>query len=266
MELIVIEEDSNFVHCVVILRKKGISFKDFFNIERFSNLKRITNDDSVLSCKEESAKRKIYNGFTLERVIQIKCLWFPVLLKELESSSLYRQLFIRNFKNVSKLKHYKNNLELFVRLDCQIWQTLDYSWEYRCSYLLQERSHLDSVMSWLSTLGGAFSALGDFDPAFAERASVTSYKQMLIACHLGDLNLIARCWLYCSLALIQKKKFKKASRVIQYVFNWAKQESEGKVDHRIFNMCYGIWAKLKYEHALHHSFEKKNALLHSKAQ
>lgn len=211
MKLIVTEEDSNQVHCVVLLRKTGISFKDFYyDNEKFSDLKTllIANDDNILSCREESVKRKNYNGFALDWIIQIKYLWFAVLLKELENSSLYRKLFIRNFKNVSKLKHYKKNLELFVRLDCQILQTLDYGWECRCSYLLQERSHLASVMSWLSTLGGAFSALGDFDPAFADRASVTSYKQMLIACRLGDLNLIARCWLYCSLALIQKKKYK----------------------------------------------------------
>ena len=62
---------------------------------------------------------------------------------------------------------------------------------------------------------------------------------------LGDENTVTRCILYYGLSLVQRGYFKQARKVIENQYNLAKKRS--CVDSRIFNMCHGIWAKLKYK-------------------
>ncbi|KAG5897845.1 hypothetical protein JTB14_011843 [Gonioctena quinquepunctata] len=114
--------------------------------------------------------------------------------------------------------------------------------------MVRERCELDNTLSWLSTLGGAFSALGDYFPNCAHTAGKISFHQLNLAHRLGDPNIAARCRLYSSLSLIQQKRFKLAEAIILREYHNAKSASI--VDKRLLNMCKGIWSKLQYEHQL----------------
>lgn len=102
------------------------------------------------------------------------------------------------------------------------------------------------MMSWLSTLGGAFSALGDYFEDRAEIARKISIQQMKLAFRLEDPGLIARCLLYFSIALIQKGNFRVAQRIIKTQYEFATASN----DLRLTKMCLGIHSKLKYTHKM----------------
>ncbi|KOC69301.1 Uncharacterized protein F58A4.6 [Habropoda laboriosa] len=121
-------------------------------------------------------------------------------------------------------------------------QFLDYKWNERIIKIVMERREADHAMSWLSTLGGAFSALGEEFYHCAEKAGQISVKQFQLALCLGDPLLVARCKLYAALSLIQQDQFKIPRKIIRNIYKFS-------IDHndiRLQNMCQGIWAKLKY--------------------
>ncbi|CAK9796503.1 Uncharacterized protein F58A4.6 [Anthophora plagiata] len=138
----------------------------------------------------------------------------------------------------------KENLEvILMKLRTPKKQFLDYKWNERVAQIIMERRETDHAMCWLSTLGGAFSALGEEFRHCAEMAGKISIKQFQLAVNLGDPLLVARCKLYAALSLIQQDKFNKISRkIVRNVYKF----SIDQTDVRLQNMCQGIWAKLKY--------------------
>lgn len=186
-------------------------------------------------------------------------LHFCVFLKEIQISSFYRISFLQKcnmlFKNEfaqssNSMKNENSNRIIIWELDDNICQIIDTSWCHRMNHCALERQHLDYLMSWLSTLGGACSALGDYSPGFALKAGAISVKQMELAIQLGDPTLIARCRLYASISFIQQNKYKMAVKIIKDVYGWVKSLPESCVDQRILRMCQGIWTKLRHEYTL----------------
>lgn len=59
--------------------------------------------------------------------------------------------------------------------------------------MVKERCEVDHAFSWLSTLGGAFSALGDYFENCAETAGKISIQQLQLAFRLGRFYLNC-CW------------------------------------------------------------------------
>lgn len=116
---------------------------------------------------------------------------------------------------------------------------------YRTTNLAWERLELDHCLSWLSTLGGAFSALGDYFTNCALIAGKISFHQLKLAMRLGDPTVASRCKLYLSLSLIQRGYFQLAKKIIYEEYQKAKNAVV--IDTRLVKMCQGIWAKLKYE-------------------
>lgn len=104
----------------------------------------------------------------------------------------------------------------------------------------------DHMFSWLSTLGGAFSALGDYYEDRAAIAGKISIQQMRLANRLGDPCLISRCYLFFSISLMQRKKLKLAQFIIRKQYEFALQNH----DYRLWKMCLGIWSKLQYTHMI----------------
>ena len=149
--------------------------------------------------------------------------------------------------------------------------------------LVNEKAELDHIMSCLSTLGGAFSSLGDqflhcvskwlnwqlcllkltvLSIFQAEIAGKISAQQFKIALKLGDPMTLLRCQLYYSISLIQCGRVKLSRDIIKSVYVKAKSVPEDHQDKRIISMCLGIWAKLKYcwKRGLTGSFPKENKL------
>ncbi|XP_051153438.1 uncharacterized protein F58A4.6 isoform X2 [Leptopilina boulardi] len=121
---------------------------------------------------------------------------------------------------------------------------IDYAWNERITQMTAEKREIEHAMSWLSTLGGAFSALGEEIPYCAEVAGKISLKQFKLAYRLGDPLLVARCKLYAALSLIQRGNLKQPKQMLKAIFQFAVNQK----DVRLQNMCNGVWAKLKYYH------------------
>jgi hypothetical protein len=121
--------------------------------------------------------------------------------------------------------------------------------------MVRERCELDHALSWLSTLGGAFSALGDYFSNCAQIAGKISVNQLKLALRLDDPTIASRCRLYFSLSLIQQHRFKLARYIVYEEYKAANESTVA--DERLVRMCKGIWAKLQYEYNMHRS-RKKN--------
>jgi len=111
-------------------------------------------------------------------------------------------------------------------------------------YLVYEHLELEYMMSWFSTLGGAFSALGDYFNRSADIAGRISMQQLKLAFRLGDPNIVSRCLLYLSISLIQKHNFKASKLIIRRQYRYAIATN----DTRLMKMSLGIWSKLQWTH------------------
>ncbi|KAL3271259.1 hypothetical protein HHI36_021750 [Cryptolaemus montrouzieri] len=207
-------------------------------------------DNSVITKYEMSSNEKTDIAIKERFRIPLEGPFVHYLLKELKRSEHYRSKFIKNMQNYLKDK---SCLEIYLQPATK--DLLDYSWNDRVYVMVREKSELDHALSWLSTLGGAFSALGDYFEKCAETAAKISINQLKLAIRLGDPQIAARCRLYFALSLIQRKRFKLAREIIYREYN------EGLnavvVDIRLLRMCKGIWAKLQYEHSLYVEQSKK---------
>ena len=194
------------------------------NLSRYLN--KIKSNTSILSLRNNGfynfkintkAKKNLFLRMTF-----IDGLYLSVVLKELQASSLYRKSVINQWNGISKSKIVcKNNSSicdtndrinlLFCCMLDNAQNLIDFSWNSKLCREIIDQIHMDTLMSWLSTLGGACSALGDYSTDFAERAEKISFEQLKIATKLGDPSITSRCRLYASIALIQKQLFKVCS-------------------------------------------------------
>lgn len=74
-------------------------------------------------------------------------------LNELKVSQNYRKIVIRNIK--------LNGNGILIQIKPPKKEVLDYEWNYKILQLVWEAAEFDNLFSWMSTLGGAFSSLGD---------------------------------------------------------------------------------------------------------
>lgn len=81
---------------------------------------------------------------------------------------------------------------------------IDHNWCKKILELVSNKARLKESFSWLSTVGGGFSALGERDSNFSMRAGALSLGQQLrLAELLGDERLKVMCHLFAALASIQ---------------------------------------------------------------
>lgn len=82
--------------------------------------------------------------------------------------------------------------------------SIDHAWSRRILELVGNKSKLLESFSWLSTVGGGYSALGESDQKFSSRAGALSLGQQLkLADLLGDERLRVMCHLFAALAALQ---------------------------------------------------------------
>lgn len=116
-------------------------------------------------------------------------------------------------------------------------------------HTLWERIELEDAMHWLSTLGGAYSNLGEHSMSFAHRACDNAIRQMKIALKSDDPFVIYRCWLYIAMSLMQQGKLSKSRKIIEMVyrnFSTLDKMNRRTEDDKILKMCLGIWARLMH--------------------
>ncbi|XP_001601679.2 uncharacterized protein LOC100117440 [Nasonia vitripennis] len=134
------------------------------------------------------------------------------------------------------------NFVILIKLRTPKYQYLDYGWNERITQMVMERHEIDHAMSWLSTLGGAFSALGDQFNHCAQVAGKISVQQFRLSVRLGDPQLVARCKLYAALSLLQQGYLKVTKHMVRDIYKFAITDK----DTRLQKMCQGVWAKLTY--------------------
>ncbi|XP_035692112.1 uncharacterized protein F58A4.6-like [Branchiostoma floridae] len=120
----------------------------------------------------------------------------------------------------------------------------DLCWSKRLHPLVTQKIHLENLFSYLCTLGGAYSAMGDYNSYHADQATLVSLRQLKIACTLGDPVLLSCCCLWYAISLMQKGHFKQAQHIVSKQYQFSKTSSAG-CNQRLQKMCQGIWNKLK---------------------
>jgi len=106
-------------------------------------------------------------------------------------------------------------------------------------------------MAWMSTLGGAYSCLGEHDTFFASKAGTLSKTQMQVSRVFGDPNLVARCAIYRVYSLCQLGKRRKAKAFLkEHIFPFLSQMIFNKCcDNIVKNMYRAACHKVKYQAA-----------------
>ncbi|XP_046418092.1 uncharacterized protein F58A4.6 isoform X1 [Neodiprion fabricii] len=171
----------------------------------------------------------------------------------MKRSSYYRQSSLNMWREYYKSKVHENSLfVIYIKLRMPKVQYLDYKWNERITQMALERRELDHAMSWLSTLGGGFSALGETFEHCAEMAGKISVRQLQLALRLGDALLVARCKLWAALSLLQRGYLRVSKNIVRETYRL----SIDKKDIRLQNMCKGVWAKLQYTYKVKRQLRK----------
>ncbi|XP_052738812.1 uncharacterized protein LOC112056964 [Bicyclus anynana] len=195
---------------------------------------RADNDGCRIKDQKKESSRKILKVYS-------SALFLQPFVKECLNSDVYRTNVLRN---LSELCSHPDSRTVFLKLILEPpdREVIDYAWNTRMLQLIWTRVEVENAFSWLSTLGGAYSALGDYFEHCAEEAGRISIRQYKLSKMLGDDGLAARSRLYSALAFSQKGHLRLARRIVRNVASFARQTH----DRRLNRMCQGVWAKLKY--------------------
>ncbi|CAL2036847.1 unnamed protein product [Caenorhabditis brenneri] len=150
------------------------------------------------------------------------------------------------FSEIRSFYHVPNEKALFVEFQVKNPpQSLDFGWERRLKHLFRYMLDLEKLMWNLSTLGGAYSAMGDFDTDYAKTAAQITAHQISLAKKYGDPVVLARCYLYTALAEAQLGHLLKAVNIVRAVRHWAKINPNTDIVQRC---CEGVYQKLRAIH------------------
>ena len=99
------------------------------------------------------------------------------------------------------------------------------------------------MTNWLSTLGGAHAALGQYSAEHAINAERMARRQYHVAMLLGDRALAARCIVFMASALIQQGKHGLAHVLITEQMAIAVASK----DHKLLSLCVSTGERLALE-------------------
>ncbi|XP_050044371.1 uncharacterized protein F58A4.6-like isoform X1 [Dermacentor andersoni] len=199
-----------------------------------------TNPDSVVRAQISAA-------------VDERLFWSMIV--ELSRSQNYRTLCLNKFRSkcqkchcTERLRSYPLTVSVVVLL--VPWNpVMDMSWEAKIIHLVVEQLELENTMAWLSTLGGAFSALGDYCSRFAEAAGLVSVKQLKLALRFGDPVTMCRCHIYLAMSLLQRGYFRSCRRILRQQYHFATSK-EGLRDPKLMKMCQSVWIRMRYLQSL----------------
>ncbi|XP_017016217.1 uncharacterized protein F58A4.6 [Drosophila takahashii] len=162
------------------------------------------------------------------------------------NGNYYLREFLEQKQLAESLRRQHGVQLVWLSLEPPEKDTVDYRFADILAHTLWEHIEVEHLMSWLSTLGGGFSALGEQFERCAETAGKISLQQLKIGLRLGDPFLQARCKLYFSISLIQRGQLRTAKHLIREQYAFASRNAEKDV--RLVRMCLGIWQRLSYEY------------------
>ncbi|XP_046864153.1 uncharacterized protein LOC124458095 isoform X2 [Xenia sp. Carnegie-2017] len=208
-------------------------------------------------------------------VIQLYPQWSYYLLRQLHLSKsftirFFSWILIKTLKSGKENNKYDTQLMILCE-HCQIsitktstqrrpawvsvqlestWEMLhtlepDISWSVRVLQQTKEQLQLEAAFAWLSTLGGAHSALGNYFHKNAKVACELSMKQLYIATKIGSPILATHCKLYFAMSLMQQGQYKRASKIISSVWRNIMND-KGLQEKKLIN-CYKA-SKVRLKH------------------
>lgn len=181
------------------------------------------------------------------------------LLKEINQNktfklSVYRWILakwdIPMFANrLSILKTPKNCNQNLVYIFCnEKTSKFKFDKEILCWSILNayitKRIQNEYIAAYLSTLGGAYSSLGDYFEKHAKKAGLISRKQYILAIHMNDPVQRLRCQLFYAHSLMQCNQIRKAAKTIRYVYKQCKGSSFDLS--LVLTCCKAAWSKYLY--------------------
>lgn len=234
-----------------IVTQDSISSVDKLS-RKLDNALRLSKDAASSDCvillstgtKPEKRVRTRFSAVVDERLF-----WSTIV--ELSRSHYYRILCLSKFRSKCQscqwTRPFRNDsvaVTVVVKL-VPSKPVIDMSWEAKIGHLLVQQLELENTMAWLSTLGGAFSALGDYDFRFAEAACQVSVKQLKLALHVGDPVTVCRCHIYLAMSLLQRGYFRSCRRVLRKQYQFAVSKG-GQRDPKLAKMCQSVWIRMQY--------------------
>ena len=114
--------------------------------------------------------------------------------------------------------------------------------------MIVNRIQLAYMVSSLSTLGGAYAAMGDFYEHHSIKAGLLSMQQYIVATKVNDPILRSRCKIYFARSLLQQGKLKAAAKIICNEYKMAKKSSEDFA--LVLRCCIAAWSRYKYLYSL----------------
>ncbi|KAM7310375.1 hypothetical protein ISCGN_007283 [Ixodes scapularis] len=179
------------------------------------------------------------------RLVDERLFWSTII--ELSRSHNYRRLCFQAVQRRCRREHCLGGpLHLSFRMQLVPWNAvMDKSWDVKLGYLVAEQVELENAMAWLSTLGGAYSALGDNNVKFAEAASQVSVQQLKLALRIGDPATLCRCRIYIAMSLLQRGYFRSCQRLLREQHQFS-VSAEGQREPRLAKMCQSVWDRMRY--------------------
>ena len=131
-------------------------------------------------------------------------------------------------------------------------EKLNFQKEVYCWRLLHpiivERLQLEYMVASLSTLGGAYSAMGDFYDEHSVKAALVSRRQYAVASKMKNEVLKSRSKIYFAHSLMQRGRLKAGARLIREEYLLARDMVRGGKDEfeLVVTCCVAGWNRYKY--------------------
>ena len=162
----------------------------------------------------------------------------------LESSSCYRACALHHWTDGGQAV-----ARLLVEKAGPVLAGLDRAGAALATHLLCRAAEREDALHWLSTLGGAYSNLGEHSAEFAVKAGQNALKQLVVGQQCGDLVTVIKCHLFLSHSLAQQGRLRQAVRLARAAWSLCQRPpvSLTTAQPRLLTMCAGVWARLQHE-------------------
>ncbi|XP_033123508.1 uncharacterized protein LOC117122133 [Anneissia japonica] len=224
----------------------AISYSDSTYLDQIICKRILISDDDL---KHEKNDGSCISNHLDENTVIFHLTFDPLLVSclvnEIYNSRHFRNSFYSNvLKELGTSSWIKLNVKCKRKSDISNIEA-DLKWCCHMLPYLKMRLVFEDAFSWLSTLGGAYSSLGDQFHHCASTAGRISEQQFSLAKKLGDPYLMSRCFVYLSLSLMQRGFLRHAKYILRKQYAFATQRDE-IADFKLVAMCKGVWCKLQY--------------------
>ncbi|KAK3594762.1 hypothetical protein CHS0354_030701 [Potamilus streckersoni] len=238
--------------------KKNVSYVRRSSVDLF--------DEAALECCQRKVFDILFRVSLIPVLPSLKCNvdidahLAALIFKHFMTSAVFRRRFIKLIKQwlqfetaldmdlVTKIGNiYSVVLYVPYLIDIRVKGPklhLSVGWCKRIECLVQKRVYMEELMAWLSTLGGAFSSMGDYFDHFAEMAGKISLKQLKVAIEMGNPMVASRCRLFYAQSLMQRGKLRQSKTIIRSESRFASQHNTN--DQQVIRICQALWSKLRY--------------------